>query len=350
MANQTRDLAEALRRERITVQVVRTNAPLRPAVLGRIPVVRAISRFLGFVATLLRVPRRTDVAHVMANSGLSWHLLAMPAVWILTLRGIPVVVNYRGGQAAEFFERQCSLVALTLRRCAEVVVPSPFLQDVFARYGVRAEIVPNFVAAATAAPHCEGIPERPRLLVTRHLEAIYDVETVLRAFVGIKARFPRATLTVAGDGPQRIALESLARELGVHEAAEFSGNLANEDALRLLCAADVLLNASRVDNMPIALIEAMAHGVPIVSTNAGGIPFMVQHEETALLVEIGDAAGLAAAAIRVLEEPALARRLRAASLLRVAEFQWPAVRSRWFAAYGRAMASAGRADVQATPG
>jgi glycosyltransferase involved in cell wall biosynthesis len=350
MANQARDLAAALGREGIEVRVIRTNTPPRPAVLARVPVLRAFVRFLSFVAALLRVPRRTDVAHVMANSGLSWHLLAAPAVWILTLRGVPVVLNYRGGQAAEFFERQWRLVAVTLRRCAAVVVPSPFLQGVFARYGVQAEIVPNFVATAAPPGPPRSSPEQPRLLVTRHLEAIYDVGTVLRAFAVIRSRFPQALLTIAGDGPQREELEALARELGILDAARFTGNLANDEALRLLRDADVLLNASRVDNMPIALIEAMAHGVPIVSTNAGGIPFIVRHEETALLVDVGDAAGLAAAAMRVIGEPALARRLRAAGLMRAAEFQWPAVRGRWRDVYERAIAGARRASVPATPG
>jgi glycosyltransferase involved in cell wall biosynthesis len=350
MANQTRDLAAALAREGVEVSIVRTNGPPRPALIARLPVLRAVSRFVLFVAALLRVPRRTQVAHVMANSGLSWHLLATPAVWLLTLRGVPVVLNYRGGQAAEFFQQRWRIVAVTLRRCTTVVVPSPFLQSVFSRYGVHAEIVPNFVSTAKVAPSRELETERPRLLVTRHLEPIYDVGTVLRAFAGVTERFPNAVLTVAGDGPQRAELESLARDLGVATAVRFTGNVSNDEALRLLGESDVMLNASRVDNMPIALIEAMAHGVPIVSTNAGGIPYVVSHEETGLLVEVGEHAALAAAVIQILQDPALARRLRASALLRAAEFQWPAVRARWGAVYERAVARTRGSGAEAMTG
>jgi glycosyltransferase involved in cell wall biosynthesis len=285
----------------------------------------------------------------MANSGLSWHLLAAPAVWLLTLRGVPVVLNYRGGQAAEFFARRWRLVAPTLRRCSAIVVPSPFLQRVFARHGVDAEIVPNFVTPAAPIVRSDVDPEAPHLLVMRHLEAIYDVGTALRAFSQVATRFPRARLTVAGDGPERAGLEALTRDLGIAERVRFIGNVANDEALRLLAGADVLLNASRVDNMPIALIEAMVRGVPIVSTNAGGIPFLVRHGETALLVEVGDDNGLAAAAISVIEDPALFFRLRAAGLARASDFQWPAVREKWSVVYERAMARAGRNGVEAMP-
>jgi len=90
-----------------------------------------------------------------------------------------------------------------------------------------------------------------------------------------------------------------------------------------------------VDNFPISLLEAMASGVPIVSTNVGGIPHLVQHEVTALLVPASQPAALANAVLRVLDDPALASKLRSAGLEEVQGYAWPRVRSKLFGVYAR---------------
>ena len=103
MANQTRQLARLLEAEGCSVTVVRTNAPYRPAWIGRVRGVRALFRLVPYIISLWRAMRgQSDLAHVMANSGWAWHLFAAPAIRIAALRGVPVVVNYRGGEAAPF--------------------------------------------------------------------------------------------------------------------------------------------------------------------------------------------------------------------------------------------------------
>jgi glycosyltransferase involved in cell wall biosynthesis len=101
-----------------------------------------------------------------------------------------------------------------------------------------------------------------------------------------------------------------------------------------LCdAADILLNSPSIDNMPNSLIEAYAAGLPIVSTNAGGIPYILRHGETGLLVETGDHAALANEAMRLLEEPALAQKIIAAGKQESEKYTWDAVREDWLGLY-----------------
>jgi glycosyltransferase involved in cell wall biosynthesis len=95
----------------------------------------------------------------------------------------------------------------------------------------------------------------------------------------------------------------------------------------------VCLNASLVDNMPNSLLEAMASGVPIVSTRVGGVPFIVEHERSALLVPPGDDGAMAAAILRLLREPALADRLRSTARAAVDAYTWEAVGPQWLHAY-----------------
>ena len=106
--------------------------------------------------------------HVMGNSGWAWHLFAAPAVWIGRLRGIPVIVNYRGGEAEAFLKRQSAWVKPTLRQAAAIVVPSGFLEEVFARFDIATEVVPNIVDLSSFHPP-SSVPAGHHIAVTRNL-------------------------------------------------------------------------------------------------------------------------------------------------------------------------------------
>jgi glycosyltransferase involved in cell wall biosynthesis len=341
MANQTRQLARLLAESGLEVEIVRVNAPYRPAWIERVRVVRALFRLLPYLARLWRAVGRAELIHVMANSGWAWHFFAAPAVWIAHLRGKPAIVNYRGGEAASFFDRQFAWLRPTLERAACVVVPSAFLQGVFGKWSVTAEIVPNIVDLARFGPG-ERAPGRLHVLVARNLEEIYDIPTALRAFARIRAAYPEARLSVAGSGPIRGELERLCEELRLGAAARFTGRLENEAMADLYREADLVLNPSLADNMPISLLEALATGVPIVSTNVGGIPFVVEDGRTALLVPPRDPEAMARAALRLIGDRALASRLRAAGLAAVKRYAWPNVREALLSVYARAC---GRAAV-----
>src|SRR5262249_18696878 len=182
--------------------------------------VRALFRLVPYLVRLWRAAGRVQVFHVMANSGWAWHLFAAPAVWIARLRGVPVVVNYRGGGADEFFARSSFWVRPTMRLANRLIVPSGFLLKVFERFGFSAGVVPNVVDLGRFTPR--PAPAAPssattHLIVTRNLEPIYDIGTALRAFAIVRDARPGApmSMTVAGSGPEQARLESLVRELGL---------------------------------------------------------------------------------------------------------------------------------------
>ena len=344
MANQCEQLVRLLAGEGARVELVRNNEPYRPVWVGRLPMVRALCRLLPFVVQVLRAAGRVDLIHVLANSGWAWHLLTAPVLLAARLHGTPVIVNYRGGGADTFLARAPRHVLWSLRRVALRVTPSAFLQRVFAKYGLAAEIVPNIVDLArfTPAPP-RDFGDAPHLVVARNLEPIYDMPTALRAFVTVRQAFGNATLTIAGMGPEHGALEALANELGVAPWVRFAGRIDNADMPRLYSDADCVLNPSTVDNMPISLLEAFASGVPVVSTNAGGIPDLVEHGTSGLLVPVGDAAAMGRETVRILQDAELRQRLVQAGLAQALNYAWPAVRERWRTAYWRAVASGGKA-------
>lgn len=337
MANQTLQLSRLLAGEGVATEIVQVNAPYRPSWIAGVPMIRAVFRFAPYLRTLWRAAGRNDLFHVMANSGWSWHLFAAPAVWIARLRGIPVVVNYRGGEAETFLCRSSAAVGFSMRRASVVVVPSGFLQQVFSKFGLETRIVPNIVDLDKFHP-APNPPTGTHIVIARNLEPLYDIGTGLRAMALLLDRHPEARMSIAGSGPERERLEHLTRELGISAQVRFTGRLDSAEMAELYRSATLSLNTALVDNMPNSVLEALACGVPVVSTNVGGVPFLVEHETTALLVEAGDAAAMAEAMTRLIEDHALRHNLIRNGLAHVQRFTWERVGRLWMQTYEGALA------------
>lgn len=337
MANQTRQLAELLGVSGAKVAIVQTNPAYRPRWSARIPYVRAGIRLLQYLAALWRAAGKTELVHIMANSGWSWHLFAAPAICIAAMRRVPVVVNYRGGEAATFLRKSHRIVKRTMSKAAIVAVPSGYLRDVFAEFGVSTSVVPNIVDLNRFRPDSAHAPRAAHMLVARNLEPIYDNATAIRALALLRAEFPAARLTIAGTGPELASLRSLADELGIADAVCFSGRLDREQMAALYREVDVALNPSTVDNMPNSILEALASGVPVVSTDVGGVPYLVQHGTSALLVEPRDPQAMAAAVADLLHNPQKWSQLSAAGLKEAQRYSWSEVSKVLAEVYERAM-------------
>ncbi len=334
MANQTKKLAEFLRSEKITVDIIRTNPDYKPLFIGKLPIIRALFRLASYKVTLIKRLKHTDVIHIMANSGWSWHLFAAPAIVIGRMYNKPVIVNYRGGYASGFFRKSWFWVQLTLKKSQAIVVPSIFLKEVFEQYHKSAVVIPNVLDKALFfQDKTSQVNEQPHFIVTRNLEAIYDVATTVRAFALIVKVFPCAKLSIAGTGPEKQALISLINDLKLTGSVNFTGRLAPKEMAKLYQQADVMLNASTVDNTPNSIIEALACGTPVVSTDAGGIPKLVTHQHDALLVNIADHQKMAESAIDILKKSTLRQSLITNGLSTIEKFYWPNVWQKLKACY-----------------
>ena len=341
MANQTRQLGELLSAAGAEVEVVQVNAPYRPAWVGRVRGARAAFRLVPYLFRLFRSFRRAQIVHVMANSGWSWHLFAMPAIRLAACLGLPVVVNYRGGEAGNFLARSASSVRSTLHRAAMLIVPSGFLQEVFAQYALHGPIVPNVVDVSRFRPN-EGKStdaRTPHFVVARNLERIYGNDLALQAFARIVTVIPGARLSIAGSGPEHEALLALASQLGIDGRVCFTGRLDRDEMASLYREADVVLNPTRVDNTPNSVLEALASGVPVVCSRVGGVPYIVEDERTALLVPPDDPEALAEAVLRLIADPVLRQTLVDNGLNEVARYRWEAVKGEMFRAYADAIES-----------
>ncbi len=350
-AVQAARLVDRLSAERgLTVRLLPINPPFPTGLrwTRRIRYLRTAVNSFFYGASLLRNVPHADILHVFSASYTSFLLAPLPAILVGRAMGKGVILNYRSGEADDHLTRWRVLMRRALRLPHAIAVPSGYLVDVFERHGFHATPISNFVDTGRLPFRPRPRPQ-PLFLGNRNLEALYDVATTIRAFAVVQAEIPEARLVLAGDGSERASLEALVASLRLRNVT-FLGRVTQEEMPRLYDEADVYVNSPRIDNMPGSIIEAFAAGLPVVSTSAGGIPYIAEHGRTALLVPPGDATALAACALQVLREPGLAERLTSEARRECQErYTWEAVAPRWLALYADVnSARGGRRAVHAT--
>ena len=307
---------------------------------------------------LLRELRKADLVHIFSASYTSFLLAPLPAVIVARLLGKPTVLNYHSGEAPDHLRRS-ALARFVLRRLVDGnAVPSTFLRDVFASFGLAARPVANSIDLERFAYRERFLPAEggtdaaaaPRILSTRNLEPLYNVACTIRAFARVQARWPEASLTVIGGGSQDTALRRMAAELGLRNVT-FLGRVAPETIHSYYAQADVYLQSPSIDNMPLSVLEAFASGVPVVSTDVGGVPAILTHGVHGLLAPDNDDERLAAHIADILERPADARARAAAARRTCDALDWRVVREEWLSVYRDAIArrAARRAGIKSTP-
>ena len=314
----------------VSFQPINPRLPRFVRKLQSVKYVRTLVTTLLYWAQLAWRARRADVLHVFSASYYSYMLSAMPAIFLGRLYRKKVILNYRSGEAEDHLRNWRTAVP-TLRLADVIVVPSGYLVDVFARFGLEARAIHNFVELELFR-YRERRPLRPVFLTSRLLEPLYNVGCVLRAFALIEKKIPGASLTVAGEGSMRDELEQLARELGLRNV-RFVGRVAFESVPEMYDAADIYLMGNDVDNMPSSIVECLASGLPVITTDAGGIPYIVTHEETCLMIARNDHEAMAASALRLLADEDLTARLARNAREHCRQFSWPEVQREWLSLY-----------------
>jgi glycosyltransferase involved in cell wall biosynthesis len=153
--------------------------------------------------------------------------------------------------------------------------------------------------------------EGTRLLFVGRLAGVKGLPVMLQAMAELKRRRPDIKLTVAGDGPERKSLEAMAERLGVKDRVDFLGYRSQSQVRELLAQTDVFVLASFAEGVPVVLMEAMAAGVPVVSSHIAGIPELVEDGVSGYLVPPGDPAALVERVDELLGDAALRNRLGA---------------------------------------
>jgi glycosyltransferase involved in cell wall biosynthesis len=225
-----------------------------------------------------------------------------------------------------------------------LVVPSGYLANVFREFGLQARVVPNIVDLKQFSFR-ERKPLRPRLVCTRGFHPYYCLDLVVRAFAEIQQAFPEARLELVGKGRMEQQIRNLVDELKL-SGVNFAGAVPHHEIARFYDGADIYINASSLDNMPVSILEAFASGTPVVSTAPEGMSYLVEHERTGLLSEPGDARALAENVMRLLREPELASRLALNAHEEMKRYSWDTVRQQWLEIYCSLQSGAAETSVE----
>jgi L-malate glycosyltransferase len=323
--------------------------PIDPAwrkgwgMLGRIPYLRTLVRGIRYSAILRHALRETDIAHVFVGSYASFLIVLLPPWFLARTRGAKLLVHYHSGEAQDHLSRSW-LARYLLRKAASIVVPSGYLVDVFGQFSVKATAVSNIIGLDEFT-YRRRARFGPSFICTRGFHPYYRIDDVLRSFAEIQRELPSARLILVGGGQTETQMRHLAEELRLKNV-EFRGVVPHSQIGECYEQADIFINASVVDNMPVSILEAFASGTPVVTTAAHGIPYIVEHERTGLLSAPGDWKSLAQNALRLLREPELAQRIAANAHEELQRYRWENVRPQWLAVYRNAVGDTNRSATK----
>lgn len=315
--------------------------------LRRVPVLRTIIRTPFYLAGLWRGLRDVDIAHIFSASYSSFLVAPFPAWLVAKLLGKKTLINYHSGEARNHL-RGSRFARSVLKRADGIVTPSGFLVEVFREFGLSAEPVPNIVDI-TQFSFRERRPLQPHLVCTRGFHPYYCIDVVVKAFAQVKKEFPAAQLDLVGGGQIEPDIRRLVADLNL-SSVNFCGVASRETIGRLYDQADIFINASRLDNMPVSVLEAFASGTPVISTSPDGMRYLVEHGRTGLLSEVGDPGALAENVLRVLRDPQLAHHLSSNAFEVLRRYRWEAVREQWLLAYRRLLPAAAAVEKESLVG
>lgn len=297
----------------------------------RIKYVRTLCvSFFYIFSLIVRVPRY-EIIHIFSASYLSFIITQTPAILISRLYGKKIVLNYHSGQCEDHLRRWGQIVYFILRRVDKIVVQSEFLVEAFRKHGFEATAIAN-VVDVTRFPYRNRIQFQPHILVPRMLDPIYNVACSVRAFAIVKRQIPDAKLTLLGDGADESPLRELVQQLRL-EDVHFIGRVSRDRIATVFAEHDILVNSSDIDNMPVSLLEGFASGLPVITTAAGGIPWMVKDRVTGHLVPLNDHDSLAARILETLTNQSATQSMVERARQQLEHYCWPAVSQDWFDVY-----------------
>jgi len=289
-----------------------------------------IPRLADMLKTIWKRRNDFQVAQVDVYSGPAF-LWAEAACALLRKLGKPYVLVLHGGNLPKFAKRWPRRVQRLLYSANAVTTPSNYLREQMAPYHAQLRLLPN--AVDLSAYHYR-LRRHPRQTVVwlRAFHEIYNPTLVPRVLQLLSRDFPDLQMMMIGPNKADGSLDRtrvLAAKLGVLNRLSLPGGVPKDETPEWLDRGDVFLNTPNVDNTPVSVLEAMACGLCVVSTNVGGLPYLLRDGEDALLVPPDSPEAMATAVRRVLTEPRLAERLSRNARAKATRHDWSVVLPQW---------------------
>ncbi len=289
-----------------------------------------IVRFCDFIFTILKGRNKYKLIIIDTYSSANFYF-AFASAFLAKLFHIPYVPILRGGSLPARLEKSPGLSAYLFRGSYKNIAPSMYLHQAFEALGYPVDYIPNNIDMKIYQCKRREIV-RPRLLYVRAFHTIYNPTLAIHVLVDLLKKYDDAVLCMVGpdkDGTMKETVD-LAQSLGVTDKVKFTGALTKPDWIALSADYDIFISTTDFDNHPVSVIEAMALGLPVVSTNVGGVPFLIDDQENGLLVPPRNRDAFVAAIAHYVENPIDAQLVAEKARKKVEAYDWEIVKKQWF--------------------
>ncbi|MFZ5979222.1 MAG: glycosyltransferase family 4 protein [Candidatus Zixiibacteriota bacterium] len=276
--------------------------------------------YINFTRKLISTLPRYDVIHFHVDSFRTFIRKILPSLILSKFFGKKIVLSFTSAEIEFYLDRWGRVLRPVILLADKILVPSNYTAEIFNRYGFTADTIPRCIDSRKFSFRARR-DLQPRILVNRSLELKNNIPCALQAFRLVKQKYPRAELVIAGEGSLRSDLENIVKADNL-SGVYFTGWIRPEKMLGLLNNTDLYLNPSTIDDFPIGIFEAQAAGLPVVTTDAGGILEMVNDQVNALVVPINNPGAVAERIINLIENPALAEKLSYQSRSNAEKYDW----------------------------
>lgn len=245
---------------------------------------------------------------------------------VFNIKYIPIL---HGGNLPNRLQKNPKLCQMVFANAYQNVAPSGYLRQAFQEASFTNVIyIPNSIEIEKYA-FKNRTELAPKLLWVRAFASIYNPEMAVKVLFELQRKYPNASLTMVGpdkDGSLQTT-KSFAESLGI--TVRFTGQLSKEDWWQLASEHDIFINTTHFDNTPISVMEAMALGLPVVSTNVGGIPYLLTDKENALLVNDNDVVAMTTAICSLLDNQEKTKALALNARNFIEQMDWNVVKEEW---------------------
>lgn len=286
-----------------------------------------IFRLLDMCFAVIRLRRSINyiLIDTYSSSNFIYAYFTSQLARIFKIKYIPIL---HGGNLPKRLKNNAKLSNHIFANAYINVTPSNYLKSEFAKFGYVTKLIPNAIEFENYI-FKERKVLSPKLLYVRAFAEIYNPLMAINVLAILKKKYSKATLCMIGpdkDGTLAKALQ-LAKQLNLEESIEFTGFMSKNDWHIKSTEYDIFINTANVDNTPVSIVEAMALGLPVVSTNAGGIPYLISNKKDGLLVEPNNSSQMAEKIISLLEGEY--NNMAKAANIKAEQLSWKFVKFKW---------------------
>lgn len=288
-----------------------------------------LARIADMCSAILKNKDNVDAVLIDTYSTSAFYF-AYACVWFCKKLGIPYIPILHGGDLPNRIKNSPKLSEKIFGHSYDNVVVSGYIRQSLVENDYKSTLIPNYIDLGMY-PYRHRTEASPHLLWVRSFSVIYNPTLAITVVKKLSEQYPDIRLTMVGpdkDGSLQTC-KDLAEKEGVADRVTFTGRLSKEDWIKLSEKHSVFLNTTNFDNLPVSIIEAMALGMPIVSTNVGGVPFLIDDGVDGILVPPKDEAAMIHAISALLNDSEQVAALSKAARTKAEQFDWAVVSKAW---------------------